>query len=641
MSNKKIRIGFLILILFIGFFGQITEIPHIVKEKEFSVNLSLLNDEVLVNDLNITFDFQGGGTRESAHSLAIDTAGNMYIVGRVLYFPSPTKIDIDVCLIKYNGSGAFKYAKQWGDEDTEEVGNAIALDHLGNIFIAGTSERNAFLIKYDNNGLFQWNKTWIRSSFNAIAVDSLGYVYLTGRSGEESNSDVYLVKCDNYGEQEWSRTWDTTSGSHEAGEAIALDTIGNIYIVGTSNNDAFLLKCDNTGSQTWRKIWSGAGEDFGTSIAIDLHGKLYIAGSTSSYNAGLRDLFLAKCDSNGVQEWYRTWGSIGQDYNGKVALDTSGNIYLLGITESYGGEFSRICLVKFDNSGNLQWDRIWTLTQEEEDITGDINVDRDGNIYIVGGTQKGVGDIFLTKFGIDFDRDGLSDWQEINVYSTDPYSIDTDEDRLTDYAEIITHLTNPNNADTDGDNLSDYEEIILCSTDPNNIDSDGDGFDDGIEVSSGFDPNDSANSPFILIIVIMIITIIVISVLISVSIYLYLRYKKIKIKKAPARIGEKEIEKEESKSLYVRATQEEVSISTEKKICLVCKNELSRGNYICPECNAFYCENCVKVLSNSENACWVCNAPFDPSKPSKPFEKEGEEIEVEKGALKKEDVDKV
>ena len=38
---------------------------------------------------------------------------------------------------------------------------------------------------------------------------------------------------------------------------------------------------------------------------------------------------------------------------------------------------------------------------------------------------------------------------------------------------------------------------------------------------------------------------------------------------------------------------------------------------------------CAYALTNLENACWVCNNPFDDSKPSKPFEKAEEEIDIE------------
>jgi len=77
-------------------------------------------------------------------------------------------------------------------------------------------------------------------------------------------------------------------------------------------------------------------------------------------------------------------------------------------------------------------------------------------------------------------------------------------------------------------------------------------------------------------------------------------------------------------------TEEEVSISKEKKICLVCKGKLSRHNiYICPGCDTFYCQKCAYALENLENACWVCETPFDESKPVKPFKKEEEMEEIE------------
>ncbi len=74
-------------------------------------------------------------------------------------------------------------------------------------------------------------------------------------------------------------------------------------------------------------------------------------------------------------------------------------------------------------------------------------------------------------------------------------------------------------------------------------------------------------------------------------------------------------------------TEEEISISKEKKICLVCKGKVSRMVYICPECEAFYCDNCSQALVHLENACWVCNYPIDESKPVKPYKK-GEEEEL-------------
>ncbi len=73
-------------------------------------------------------------------------------------------------------------------------------------------------------------------------------------------------------------------------------------------------------------------------------------------------------------------------------------------------------------------------------------------------------------------------------------------------------------------------------------------------------------------------------------------------------------------------TEEEVSISKEKKICIVCKGNVGGFSFICTDCGTFYCQSCANSLINLENACWVCNTPIEPTKPSKPYEKVEEDL---------------
>ena len=81
----------------------------------------------------------------------------------------------------------------------------------------------------------------------------------------------------------------------------------------------------------------------------------------------------------------------------------------------------------------------------------------------------------------DTDDDGLGDYFEITKYGTDPVNPDTDDDRLSDEEEVMVYNTDPRNPDTDEDVLSDYEEVILYNTDPRNPDTDYDGLDDFAE----------------------------------------------------------------------------------------------------------------------------------------------------------------
>jgi len=77
--------------------------------------------------------------------------------------------------------------------------------------------------------------------------------------------------------------------------------------------------------------------------------------------------------------------------------------------------------------------------------------------------------------------------------------------------------------------------------------------------------------------------------------------------------------------ITTQISEQKVTIHKERKICLVCKGEIKGYIYVC-DCDAIYCENCARALTDLENVCWVCNAPIDASKPIKPFKKE-EDIE--------------
>ena len=77
-----------------------------------------------------------------------------------------------------------------------------------------------------------------------------------------------------------------------------------------------------------------------------------------------------------------------------------------------------------------------------------------------------------------------------------------------------------------------------------------------------------------------------------------------------------------------RVTEEEVSVSKEKKICLVCKGKVGGIMFMCTDCGAFYCQKCSEALSNLENACWACETTIDESKPVKITERKEEKVEI-------------
>lgn len=95
---------------------------------------------------------------------------------------------------------------------------------------------------------------------------------------------------------------------------------------------------------------------------------------------------------------------------------------------------------------------------------------------------------------LDTDGDGLYDWEELEVYSTEPDNPDTDGDGLTDYEEVRVYGTDPLNKDSDFDGLTDGDEVHVYGTDPMKADTDDGGVTDGHEVlDDGTDPLDPSD----------------------------------------------------------------------------------------------------------------------------------------------------
>jgi hypothetical protein len=90
-----------------------------------------------------------------------------------------------------------------------------------------------------------------------------------------------------------------------------------------------------------------------------------------------------------------------------------------------------------------------------------------------------------------------STWQK---YYGDP---DADNDGIPDSSETGTGVylnladtgSSMSSSDTDGDGLSDFNEVAVYKTNPNLNDSDSDGYTDFFEVNSGYDPNSQSSKP--------------------------------------------------------------------------------------------------------------------------------------------------
>jgi hypothetical protein len=355
----------------------------------------------------------GGATTDYGTGIAVDTSGNVYVTG--LTQSSGAGSD-DVLIVKYNTSGTIQWQRTLGGAGND-LGQSIAVDTSGNVYVSGYNTSSGagggdvLIAKYDTSGTIQWQRTLGGASNDygyGIAVDASGNVYITGytASSGAGGQDVLIAKYDTSGTIQWQRT--LGGASNDFGNGIAVDGSGNVYITGITGSsgaggfDVLIAKYDTSGAIQWQRTLGGASTDYGYGIAVDGSGNVYVTGSTNSSGAGNNDVLIAKYDTSGAIQWQRTLGGASTDYGTGIAVDTSGNVYVTGLTQSSGAGSNDVLIAKYNTSGTIQWQR--TLGGASSDIGNDIAVDGSGNVYVTGHTDSsGAGgqDVLIAKLPAD------------------------------------------------------------------------------------------------------------------------------------------------------------------------------------------------------------------------------------------------
>ncbi|GAI98748.1 unnamed protein product [marine sediment metagenome] len=115
------------------------------------------------------------------------------------------------------------------------------------------------------------------------------------------------------------------------------------------------LNLHTSNNEYWSKTWGTAGNEWASSIAVDSMDNIYIGSYTNYTENGTYDTCLIKYNNSGIYEWNQTWGGEWDENALDMAIDSSDNIYLTGYTMSYGTGLFDIFLLKYNNSGQLEW----------------------------------------------------------------------------------------------------------------------------------------------------------------------------------------------------------------------------------------------------------------------------------------------
>jgi len=328
----------------------------------------------------------------------------------------------------------------------------VATDSSGNVYVAGgtnggldgntnAGNTDLFVVKYSSSGTKQWTKqlgSSSRDSANGVATDSSGNVYVTGTTYWEldgntsaGKADLFVVKYNSSGTWQWTKQNGTDR--YDEARGVATDSSGNVYVVGgtkgnlngisnSGRTDAFVIKFHSSGTRQWTKKLGTWQTDFANAVAIDSSGNIYVAGVTERHldgnaSAGNDDLFVVKYDSKGKKQWTKQLGTKRNDRATGVATDSSGNIYVTGYTywgldgNTYAGSNDAF-VVKYLDNGTKQWTKQFGTSST--DLADGVATDSSGNVYLVGYTYGGLDGNTNTGasdiFVVKYNSSGTKQW---------------------------------------------------------------------------------------------------------------------------------------------------------------------------------------------------------------------------------------
>ncbi len=322
--------------------------------------------------------YYGGSWAEEGIGISCDVNGNVFVIGETsstngiatsgAHQKAYAGGNNDAFVVKFNSNGVRQWGTYYGGIDSD-YGNGISCDAGGNVFVTGWTEspngiatsgahqyihagagkldNDAFVIKFNSNGVRQWG-TYYGGRYlckgNGISCDGNGNVYVTGYT--ESTTGI------------------ATSGSHQ-------ETYGDDY-------DAFVVKFNSAGVRQWGTYYGGSGWDEGYGIPCDANGNVFVIGGTQSTNeiatsgahqetyASHSDAFVVKFNSAGVRQWGTYFGGSAEDEGYGISCDGDGNVFVIGYTisttgiatsgahqETYAGGTYDVFIAKFSTGASI------------------------------------------------------------------------------------------------------------------------------------------------------------------------------------------------------------------------------------------------------------------------------------------------
>lgn len=303
--------------------------------------IPLVIDPVLVYST-----YLGGSGIDEAVDIKVDSSGNAYITGDTYSanFPVSGGViqpnlagELDAFVSKLNASGtALIYSTYLGGASNEDDGASIAVDSSGNAYITGSTYSNDFPV---TSGTFQISLKGEEAAFvSKLNPTGTALVYSTFLGGSEGDAGLYI-------------TLDNDGNAYITGFASSDDfpvTSGVFQTSLKGDSDAFVSKLNPTGTAlVYSTFLGGSGSDSSNAITLDSEGNVYITGYATANDfpttvgafqpasAGSYDGFVSKLNPTGTALIFSTYlGGSNFDAGGDIKIDVEGNVYVVGVAQS-------------------------------------------------------------------------------------------------------------------------------------------------------------------------------------------------------------------------------------------------------------------------------------------------------------------
>lgn len=326
-----------------------------------------------------------------AEGLAIDSTGRIYVLGTV-DGPYPRQN----VLARYDLSGAAVWMRRqqfttWGLSP-----RVVAADHAGDIVISGGSAA----AKYDSLGVLKWTISPM-SEITSMALDDSDNIVFTA-AGDLPFVRGYRVA--KYGPS-GNMAWDTTVGidgytSNPQAVVCAFDQ--SIIVSGPGTQT---MRFTGSGHLLWKKYrWSGGDH---IALAVDSIGTVYVAGLNPD------GLELAQFGPTGTNTWVRSFGIPGsQHIPGGLAIDRNNRPTLsatlnLQPPPGWGLWLTALATLRYTWEGDTVWTR-FAPPSNSKDFLVDVASDNEGGVVATG--MSLIGSTAFSAATVKYGAGGGTEW---------------------------------------------------------------------------------------------------------------------------------------------------------------------------------------------------------------------------------------